>query len=53
MRIFKSFCENNSEKVRVLQEYTKKARFLANLLSSVFYLLVSIFVVFVSYPSIF
>lgn len=24
MRIFKSFCKNNSEKGRVLQEYTKK-----------------------------
>ena len=24
MRIFKSFCENNSEKGRILQEYTEK-----------------------------
>lgn len=55
MRIFKSFCENNSEKGRVLQEYTKKGSLFGepsflSLLSFGFYLLIFIFV---SNPSIF
>ena len=47
MRIFKSFCENNSEKGRVLQEYTKKGSLFGEPFSSVFYLSISIFI---SYP---
>ena len=63
MRIFKSFCENNSEKGRILQEYTEKGSLFGepsflSLLSFDFYLhllsfypSISIFVVF-SFPSI-
>ena len=62
MRIFKSFCENNSEKGRILQEYTEKGSLFGepsflSLLSFDFYLhllsfypSISIFVVF-SFPS--
>lgn len=62
MRIFKSFCENNSGKERILQEYTEKGSLFGepsflSLLSFDFYLhllsfypSISIFVVF-CFPS--
>ena len=65
MRIFKSFCENNSGKERILQEYTEKGSLFGepsflSLLSFDFYLcrfrLLSFYLlifIFVSNPSIF
>ncbi len=62
MRIFKSFCENNSGKERILQEYTEKGSLFGepsflSLLSFDFYFhLLSFYLlifIFVSNPSIF